>query len=435
MSVAVVDIQPVFDVDFRQASLLISVFYVTSAVGQPVMGRFADRFGRRRLFLIGLVVAIVVSAAAPFSPSFAWLLVIRTLQALGTSTLYPAGFGIVRETITERQSQALSVLAMSAGITAALGPTIGGSLVTVDWYAVFAINAPICTAIFVVAWYVLPPDSVKSAPSVHGGRGWIEAFDVAGVVLFTVSLVSLLWFLLTIPVAPAWVTLGLGFAAGGLFVARELRAREPIIDLPALSANRPLIAIYVQYALVNIVFYSVVFGIPSYLQEAHGYDAVAAGVTMLPLSGMGVLILPLVARMIERVGPRRPLIAGAAFMLAGSLLLLGASNASGPGVILLTLAVFGIANGLNNLGLQAALYNTARPEHMSAAAGLFQTSRYLGTILSTSILGIAFSETITSTELHAVALVLAGVAVPTIVLSWRRHRPARPTVPASIADS
>jgi MFS family permease len=154
MSVAVVDIQPVFDVDFRQASLLISVFYVASAVGQPVMGRLADRLGRKKLFLIGLVIAIVASAAAPFAPSFGGLLVVRTLQALGTSSLYPAGFGIVRETISERQSQALSVLAISAGITAALGPTIGGSLVTVGWYAVFTINAPICTAIFVVAWYV-----------------------------------------------------------------------------------------------------------------------------------------------------------------------------------------------------------------------------------------------------------------------------------------
>jgi MFS family permease len=430
MAVAVVDMQRAFDIGFRDASLLISLFYVTGAVAQPVMGRLADRLGRKRLFLGGLAVVVGSSAAAPFCPSFGWLLAIRVLQALGSSTLYPAGFGIVRDTITERQGQALGVLATISSVTAAVGPTLGGALVAgFDWWAVFLFNAPLGVLVFGLAWYVLPSERRGSLGATSGGlRGWVRSFDGAGVVLFALALVSVLWFLLSVAVEPIWWLLLVGVVSGAAFIRRELSVPEPIIDVAALWANQVLTAVYVQYAMINIVFYALVFGLPSYLREAHGLDAVAAGLAMLPLAGLSGLALPLVGRLIGRTGPRRPLIAGAASMLGGSLMLLGIDRASGLPAILLVLCVFGVAYALNNLGLQAALYAAAPRRDMSAAAGLLQTSRYLGTILATSLLGIAFSDAITAAELHAVALVLAAVSVATLMLSVRRA--SSPRVPS-----
>jgi MFS family permease len=421
MAVAVVDMQPVFDVDFREASLLISVFYVTSAVGQPVMGRFADRFGRKRLFLTGLVVVVVASAAAPFSPSFGWLLATRVLQALGSSTLFPAGLGILHEVISDERARALSVVGIFAGLAAAVGPLVGGALVsTVDWYAVFAINAPICVVVFMLAWYVLPWDVRQHPRRARGVRESIETFDVVGVVLFGVALVSTLWFLLSVPETPTWWLLATGVAAGGLFVRRELRAQDPVVDLAALRANPALVSIYAQFTMVNVIFYAVIFGVPSYLQ-AKGVDPVTAGLVLLPLSGVSVLILPVAARVIDRFGPGWPLCAGAVVMIGASLLLLGVNSVTTLTTVVLAVVLFGMANGVSNIGLQAALYRVAPSQEMSAAAGLLQTSRYLGTILSTIVLAIAFSHSITATELHAVALVLAAVAAAALLLAWRQR--------------
>jgi MFS family permease len=436
MAVAIVVMQPVFDIDFREASLLISVFYVASAVGQPVMGRLADRLGRKQLFLSGLVVVIAASAAAPFAPGFGWLLAIRALQAVGSSTLYPSSFGIVRDSIRERQGQAIGVLAIFAGVGAALGPTLAGALLsTFPWYAVFAVNAPLGAIVLVLAWRVLPRDADHGAiarPRTH--HEWLDALDPPGLLLFTVALVSLLWFLLTVPVGAAWWTLATGAAASILLVRRELRAREPMIDLPTLLENRALIAIYAQYTLVNVVFYSVVFGIPTYLQVSEGLEPVTAGLIVLPLSGVGVMILPAVGRIIDRFGPRRPLVAGTVFMLGGSLALLGVDSDRGLGIVIGALVVFGLANGLNNLGLQAALYQTATAAKMSAAAGLLQTSRYLGTILATCLLGIVFSRVVTPAELHAAALVLVVISAATLALSWHQRASGRASARVTVGE-
>src|SRR5690625_2099818 len=104
IAVALTQMQRDFGLTFADASWLISIFYLTSAVGQPIMGKLSDMFGAKRLFMTGLVLVIISSLLAPFSPSFGFLLAYRALQALGSSTLFPSGMSLVRELITKRQA-------------------------------------------------------------------------------------------------------------------------------------------------------------------------------------------------------------------------------------------------------------------------------------------------------------------------------------------
>jgi MFS family permease len=110
VSVAIPRLQQEFKLDYTMVSWIIFSFYIASSVAQPVMGKASDIFGRRRIFLTGLVIAFVASILAPVSPDFGWLIVFRVVQSIGTSMVVAVGMAIVRVHITEKQATALSVL-------------------------------------------------------------------------------------------------------------------------------------------------------------------------------------------------------------------------------------------------------------------------------------------------------------------------------------
>jgi len=417
IAVALVDLARHFRLDFSTASWLISAYYLTSAVGQPVSGRLADLHGRKRVFLAGLTLVGLASIAAPFAPSFAALVAVRAVQAAGSSALYPAGLGILRDSIQERQASALGILSIFSSVSAGLGPTLGGYLVGWQgWQAIFVINVPLVALSLVLAGRVLPRDP----PRRHRPLAVeLRRLDPAGAALFAAALVALLWFLLSLDRGVAWWALPLALAAGAAFAAAERRTPEPFLELHALRANRRLLHVYGQFTLVNVVFYSVFFGVPSFLQEAKGLAAEQAGLLMLPIAGLGVVTTPLAARAIERAGVRVVLVVGVSFMTAGALALLAIRpQTSGPATAGL-LAILGVSSGLNNLSLQAAMVAAAPRGAISAASGLFQTSRYLGTILSASLLGLAFGGRIDAAHLHLLAVGLAAIGAVTLVLTFR----------------
>src|ERR1700720_4908183 len=182
IAVALVTLHHDFRVDLGTSTWLISGFYLAGAVGQPLMGRLADLLGARRVFLTGLTVACLVAIAAPFAPSFGWLVAARVVQAFATSTAYPSGLGMIRTAAGGGRipAQALAMMSVAASVSAALGPTIGGFVLSVGgWQGIFLVNVPI-TALGIVLglrWLPAPP------PSDAGGARLAD-FDVPGVLLF-----------------------------------------------------------------------------------------------------------------------------------------------------------------------------------------------------------------------------------------------------------
>jgi MFS family permease len=421
IAVALASIRDAFALSFADAAWLISAYYLASAVGQPVLGRLADLLGRRRLFIAGLLVVAVASALAPLAPTFEWLVVLRVVQALGSSTLFPAGMGIVRAFVTDRQGQALSVLSVFASVSAGFGPTLGGYLVGwAGWPAIFLVNLPFAALALGLAVRVLPRDrGVAASRSAGGIAALLRRLDLPGAALFALALGCALAFLLSLDAAPLWWALPIAGLAGAAFVRTELRAAAPFIDLRSLRRNRTLVAVYGQFVAVNLIFYSVFFGIPNYLQDSRHFSAEKTGLIMLAVAGLGVVTTPTAGRMIDRTGPRPSLLIGSVFMTAGSALLLTIGETTSTLGLVLVLAVFGVSVGFNNLSLQAALYSAASEEEMGTASGLFMTSRFLGTILSTSLLGVAFGQHIGVAQLHVVAIVLAALGALVLAQSIR----------------
>jgi MFS family permease len=431
IAVALILIQSHFRVNVATVSLLLSSFALAAAIAQPLMGRFSDLFGPRRVFCTGLLVVGVTSVLAPLAPAFGWLVALRMLQALGTSAAYPAGLAIIRAVDPQGKAPAgtLGAISITSSVSVAVGPVLGGFLAGLaGWPAIFLVNVPITAAGLLVAWRWLPADATLGLATPGGtrsrlsvGRAVLRMVDVPGIVLFSSMLASLLGFLLSLSSSPLWLLLPVALLAAVLLVLRERSVAEPFLNVRMLAANRPLIGVYAQFAGVNIVFYAVFFSMPLWLEQARGFGSGLSGLLLLPISGVGILATPLAARLINRTGPGLALLIGAFTLTAGSLLLL-VLNATTPVIVILAVGVvLGIPNGFNNLGLQAALYEHTSPEYMGAAGGQFQTFRYVGAILSTSLLG----TTVTSNDLHLIASLLAIISgillVASIPTRWLRR--------------
>ncbi len=194
ISVALPSLGDEFGLSFAGVTWLVSIFYLTSAVAQPVVGRLGDVYGKRRVFFCGLALVAASSLLAPFSPGFSWLVLARAAQAIGSSVFFPVGTGLIRELVTERRASALGVLAVFASISAAMGPSLGGLLVHGGgWRLLFFTNLPFLAVSAVLATIVLPRD-----PAGRMATGRHPLLDLPGILIFAAALTSTLIFLLSL---------------------------------------------------------------------------------------------------------------------------------------------------------------------------------------------------------------------------------------------
>ncbi|MEN1968118.1 MFS transporter [Lentibacillus sp. N15] len=412
ISVALTRLQHVYSLTFADASWLISIFYLASAAAQPVMGKLSDMFGPKRLFLTGLILVAGASMLAPFSPNYPFLLGCRALQAIGSSTLFPSGMSMVRTNITKGQGKALATLSIFASTSAAFGPSIGGFLIASwDWQSIFLINFPFIILSFVMAIFILPSK----------GQGKIELrrIDFVGIALFTITMIGLILFLLSLENNIHWSALIIFLLAAGGFYFWENRQQEPFIDLASLKQNSNVTMVYAQFTSINLIYYCYFFGFPTFLQQVQGYSEEHTGLIMLALAGFSVIVAPIAGQMIDRFGSKLPLVTGAVLLLIGTALLLTFREDSSLIWFLVIMSILGMSNGFNNISMQTALYEQVTPEETGSASGLFQTSRYLGSILSSCLLGIAFNSHLDIQHLHLVAMISLIFCVLVIVLALR----------------
>ncbi|MBX6353460.1 MAG: MFS transporter [Thermoflavifilum sp.] len=437
IAVALSRLEHVFHLSFTTASWLISAYYLASAIAQPVMGKVSDFVGRKKIFLVGLVLVAVSSFTASFAPSFGWLIAFRLIQSFGSGAIYPAGMGIVRNHITERQSQALAVMSVFASGAAAFGPSIGGFLVHYgDWPAIFWVNFPFVIASFLLALWTLPADPPRHARrQTHGGgfRELLRGIDIPGIILFSALIVCGLLFLLSLTGNVQWAAGVLAVVALAGFILLELRSASPFIDLRMFGRNRGLTWVLLQFVTVNIIFYSIFFGMPQFLQEARGFNSQQTGLLMLAVAGFGVVMAPITGRWVARSGVRPPLLLAGICMTTGSILFWTIHERTPVWWLVICLAVLGVSNGFNNVGLQTALFRVTPKQIIGTASGLFQTSRYLGTILSSVLLGLFFGNHLDTPSLHALGTVLAVLGLLVIWMSWRL--PGRGASPAENASA
>jgi EmrB/QacA subfamily drug resistance transporter len=396
-------------------------------------GRLADRYGHRRVFLIGTAGFVAASALAGLSISSEMLLAARALQGASAALLAPAALALLTQLFPDNaeRTKALGVWGAVAGIGSAAGVLLGGVLTaTLGWQSVFFVNVPVGAIVLIAIPLLITRDGIRAQ-----GR-----LDAAGAITVTAALVALvgafsaveqLGFLHPLPLVLFIAAVALGIA----FVMIERRSPEPLMPL-SVFRNRNLALGNTVMLLGGAAMVALFFALSVYMQAVLGYDALAAGLTQLPLAGGLVLVAGSVPAVIARLGSR-PVLIGSLLVLAGGLIwlafapsdaaflvhLLGPTLLIGVGlggafVATTQLAVEGVDGG--EAGLAGGLINTS--QQIGGAVGL----AVLGTIagLRTAALeatGASTADALTGgfAWLFVGAAVLA-VAGAGVVAIWRR---------------
>lgn len=428
IAVALLDIGSSFNISVSMVTWLITGFYLAAAVGQPLMGKLADLLGPKRVFISGMVLVIISSLLSIWPPSFGALLFYRVIQAFGSIVAFPAGLTIIRSVSSSIQqgntssssASALGVISIAANVMAAFGPTIGGVLVANSgWEAIFWINIPIAVIVLALSLFWLPRDQIKLADM--SKKEIVHKLDIPGIGLFSMMLISFMLFLVTLSESPHWWLLAVSPLAGFLLVYRELRTKTPFLDVRMLASNVKLNSVFAKFTGLNLVFYSLFFSLPLWLGEVLKLDPQTAGLMMLPFAGMGVITTPIAVQVIRKYNYRVTLIIGSSVLVLGTLLLLLLDENTPLIVIVLIMAVIGIPNGFNNMGLQTALYRYSSPEETGTASGLYQTFRSIGSLLSTSLLGLIYGGVVTTEGLHLIAIVTVVISVILLAASLSKR--------------
>ena len=415
IALALHSIQKDFQLSFATVSWLISTFYLASAVAQPVTGKIGDLFGRKKTFLIGLVLVALSAIGAPLSTSFLLLLGMRLVQSIGSSAIYPSGMALIRDNIKEKQASALAVLSIFASAMVALGPTIGGFLIVWGgWPAIFWVNFPFIIISFLLGWYMFPKDVKKDKEHL---KRLFSHMDFMGMIFFAAGMVFFLWFLLSFETKIHYFSGIAGILFFCLFIWRELNVQEPFIDIRIFKSHPKLSMVYIQFILLNIFFYCLFFGLPSYFQEMLGLSVEKSGLLMLFMSGISIVISSVTGKWIDRKGVYQPIVIGAFLSIVGGLsftMFFVGSSYWGIGIIL---SIMGLSYGIGNVVLQVAMVKESPKEIVGTASGLFQTCRYLGSILSSIILGLIFGEEISAESMKVIGTVLIITGIASFLMS------------------
>ena len=387
-----------------------------------VAGSAADRFGRRRVFRIGLATFGLGSLLCGLAPGIGWLVVARAVQGVGGTMLNPVAMAIVATTfpVPAERARAIGVFASMSGLALALGPILGGALVDgLGWRAVFWINVPIVVAALVCTTLFVPESRAAR----------VRRFDPVGQVLVVLVLGSLVYAIIE-STSLGWTSpLIVGLLAVAVFGAvgllrYEARRTDPLLEL-RLFRSVPFTSAILIAVMGLCGFAAFLFVTTLYLQDVRGMSALTAGLCLLPVGVLVLVLAPLAGRVVGSHGPRVPLVvAGAALALGGGASVLLGPDAPLPAALAAYL-LFGVFLGTIN----PPITNTAvsgMPRSMAGlAASVASTGRQTGTTLGVAIAGtIVGSGAVFTDAVRGVWwLVLAlgaGVLVLALVSTGRR---------------
>jgi EmrB/QacA subfamily drug resistance transporter len=397
-----------------------SVDAYTLVIGSFLMlaGSTGDRLGRRRVFQAGLSLFTLGSLLCSLAPNLPALVAFRCVQALGGSMLNPVALSIVANTFTEPRARARAVGIWGAvfGVSLALGPVIGGLLVTdVSWRAIFWINVPVGVAAIIATQLFVPESKAPRA----------RRFDLWGQLLVIVMLATLIYGVIEGP-ARGWgsalitTMFAMAAAAAATLVLVELRRRQPLLEmrffrsLPFSGAS--LIAVCAFSAMGGFLFLNTL-----YLQDDRGYSALHAGLLTLPMAAMIFIFAPVSGRLVAAHGPRLPLLVAGPAIMAGSLLLLRLGNGTSIGYLLASYVLLGLGFGLVNAPISNTAVSGMPNSQAGVAASVASASRQVGSALGVAVTGsIIASATGASlaSASHPVWIVLAGCGLAILVLGW-----------------
>ncbi|MGZ3115375.1 MFS transporter [Streptomyces sp. H62] len=345
-------------------------------------GSTADRIGRKRVFMTGLVVFTLGSLLCSLAPDLSWLVVFRMVQAVGGSMLNPVAMSIITNTFTDprERARAIGVWGAVVGISMAAGPLVGGVLVeSVGWRSIFWVNLPVGLAALLLTLRFVPESRAPKARR-PDPLGQLMVIVLFGSLTYAIIEAPNAGFVRVLPFAALAAAALLGL------LCYEPRRAEPLIDLRFFRSvpfsGATVTAVTAFAALGGFLFLSTL-----YLQNVRGLSALHAGLWMLPMAVPTFLCAPLSGRLVGSRGPRLSLlIAGGALTVSG--VLFAAFEAETSNVTLfIGYALFGVGFGFVNAPITNTAVSGMPRAQAGVAAAVASTSRQLGQTLGVAVIG------------------------------------------------
>lgn len=414
--------------NFADLQWVVTGYLLTLASCILIGGSLGDRLGRRRIFVLGTVWFAIGSLLCGISPNVSFLIAARLFQGVGGALLTPASLAILQTTMhPDDRARAIGAWSGFTGIAGAIGPFLGGWLVSATWRLIFFINLPLAVAVVAISLRHVPEsrDVTETGP-----------VDIPGAVLGALGLAGATYGL----IERSWAAGIAGIVVFGVFLVVEHRGRDPMLPLSIFRSS--------QFSAVNVVTFglygalsALLFMLSILLQQSLGYSPLLAGAATVPST---VLMLAGSARsgaLAQRIGPRWPMTIGTAIVACGLALLVRVApgqsywTAVFPGVI-----VFGLGLTLTVAPLTATAMGTVESRHAGIASGVnnavSRTAGLFAIALVPLIAGFSPAAKVAPTELvsgfHRVMWTAAAVCALCSALAWTTIRSdalAKPSEP------
>jgi EmrB/QacA subfamily drug resistance transporter len=366
----------------------VNAYTLTFAVLLITGAALGDRFGRRRLFVIGLGIFTLASAGAALAPSIDVLIAARALQGLGGAIVTPLTLTILSAAVpAERRGLVLGAWGGISGLAVAIGPLVGGAVVEgISWQWIFWLNVPIGLALIPLA-----------ALRLRESRGANDSLDLPGLGLASVGLLGIVWGLVR-GNQLGWgspeivATLSGGAVMLALFVHWELRAPAPMLPL-RFFRNRTFSAANAASLLMFFGMFGSIFLLAQFFQTVQGYSPLDAGLRILPWTAMPIFVAPLAGALSDRIGGRPLMALGLTLQAAGLGWIAAVSTPTVAYSALVTPFVLsGVGMALYFAPVANVVLSSVRPEEEGQASGANNAIRELGGVFGVAVLASVFAH-------------------------------------------
>jgi EmrB/QacA subfamily drug resistance transporter len=388
VNVALPSIQRSLHASTASLEWTVNAYTLSFAVLLVTGGRLGDLFGRRRMFLAGVIIFACSSGAIGFSPSDTWLVLWRAVQGTGAALMMPATLSIITNAFPpQERGKAIGTWAGVSAMALAIGPVFGGFLVqNVSWQSIFFLNLPVAAGAVLITLFAVRESRDETVE---------RTVDVPGVLTLTVGLAALVlalvegnsWHWASARELALYAIALLGLAS---FAVIERRRRVPMVDF-SFFRSRTFLGSNIVAFIVSFAMLAMFFFLALYMQNIRGYSPLQAGVRFLPSTLMIVLLAPIAGRLADRVGSR-PLMTFGLLCVSGSLYWQSyLTVSSGYGSLLPGFVLMGIGMAFVMSPMSTAAMNSVEQTKAGVASGILSMSRMVGGTFGVAVLGALVS--------------------------------------------
>jgi EmrB/QacA subfamily drug resistance transporter len=365
----------------------LNAYGIAFAAGIITAAALGDRFGRRKVFSIGLALFTVASVACALAPNLSDLIVARTVQGLGGAVVLPLSLTILTAAFpTERRGMIVGIYGGLAGFAVAMGPIVGGALTqSIDWHWIFWINVPIGVIAVLLG--------VRMLPESHGAPGRL---DLVGVGLVTTGVVALVW-ALTRANDVGWASaetvgsLATGILLLAAFVWWERRVAEPMVPLRLFAARDFTIGNLATFLMSGAIFAGGLL-VTEEFQLARHFSPVGAGVRLLPFFATPMLVSPVAGAFSDRIGRRGIIVVGLSMLTAGFAWVAWRGSVDTSWIeIVIALLVAGVGISMALPTVPTAVLSAVAPQEMGKASGINYMAQRFGAVFAIAVGSTVFA--------------------------------------------